>query len=113
MPRSFALLARRHAEYVASDVASTSSRPEPSIASSAACFTSLAMLSPNMTTAGLRMPAELGAFHAPWLSTSTTARLPSARIGGAARQLGHAGYRKVVYGASGRSTSPSGLVRNP
>ncbi|PNY27064.1 hypothetical protein TCAP_02999 [Tolypocladium capitatum] len=96
MPLSLALLTSLQAEYVASDVPTTSNRPAPSMASSAAVLTSAAMLSPNMTTAGLRIPAVLGNVQAPWESTRTACLRPSGFAGGSARHRGQAGYLKVV-----------------
>ena len=113
MFRSLALFTNLQAEYVARLLPMIRIRAAPSIASSAEVLTFELMDSPNMTTAGLSTPAVDLGDQAPSLSISTLAFVPSTRIGGCARHVGHAGYLKVVYGASGTSTSPSGLLFSP
>ena len=108
--RSFALFTNLQAEYVAKLLPTTKIRLASSMALSAAVLISEAMDSPNMTTAGFRMPAFEVGDQAPSSSTTTEALVPSAKTGGLARQIGQAGYLKVVYGAFGTSTSPSGLL---
>ena len=111
--RSFALFTNLQAEYVARLLPTTRMRLASSMALSAAILISEAMDSPNMTTAGFRTPAFEAGDQAPSSSTSTEALVPSAKIGGVATHVGQAGYLKVVYGAFGTSTSPSGLLLSP
>src|SRR5947209_9514569 len=66
-----------------------------------------------MITFGFRIPASDVGDHAPSASTSTRPLEPFAKIGALFKQVGHAGYLNVVYGAPGTSASPSGFVLYP
>jgi hypothetical protein len=116
IPFSLALLINLNAEYVAKLLPMTKTRPASSIASSAAVLTSDGIDSPNIITAGFRIPAFDEGNQAPSSSTSIFITPPSANFPSSLFFLAHTGqggYRNVEYGASGISTSPSGFERKP
>lgn len=107
IPFSFAFLTNLQAEYVAKLLPITKMREDVFTASSAASLTGPGIDSPNIITAGFSIPAVLEGNHPPSLSVCI---LPLISL---ARHVGHAGYLKVLYGAPGISTSPSGFVLKP